>query len=448
MFPFVLQKSSNITLRNFTIDFSFPRYVNGELLAVSAGGMDVRILDGDLDFATNEAGNLCFTAGGDVFSTGEKRFFLQEYGGPCCYLTAGEFFYANENLPAPVWYCDACREGDVVHFRRNGRTDFVPGFHAGARLAVSYDENRLNDVVFLDNCRDITVADVTIWRGAGMGIVGQCCENLTVERLVIEPAPGRGDLYSTTADGLLLTNFTGTVRLTDCRIAHTMDDAMSVHGFYTNVETITAPDKAILRLVHPSQSHTNPYSPGDTVTFSDGTTMAETGTAVIRSARFERAPDLLYVTFVEPVNHKLFPGDWVENKTKMPAVEIRGCTFDTFPSLRLGSPKKILFEDNTVTHGQVLVNDLLGYWCASGCVADLTIRRNRFVYSGITVMQSRKAGCGVYHSGIVVRDNRFEHCHPALQAGYTRDLTWVGNRLTDSSGPRLDDTCSEIHMEP
>lgn len=54
-----------------------------------------------------------------------------------------------------------------------------------------------------------------------------------------------------------------------------MDDAVSVHGYYTTVERITAPRKAILRMRHRSQSFMNPYCPGDRLVVTDGKSMNE-----------------------------------------------------------------------------------------------------------------------------------------------------------------------------
>ncbi len=447
VFPFISQFSDGVILRNFTVDFSFPRYINAETVEKTDTFLRVRILDEDIAYAANDAGNLCIRVGEEELATCERRFFLQEYGGGNCFLVAGKYYYDNKNLPAPIFRCDAVKEGDTLVFRFNGDTAHIPAFRPGVRLAISYDENRMNDVIFLDRSRNITVQDVTIHRGAGMGIVGNCCENLTAERFVIEPSPARDDLYSTTADGMLLTNFTGVIKVTDSKIRHTMDDAMSIHGFYTKVERITAPDKLTVRLVHPSQSGTMLYFPGDEITFSTGDTMCETTSAVVKSAYFARDPDLIYLTFEAPIDTAVSVGDWLENKGRMPEVILRNNLFDTFPALRLGNPKKTVVEKNHIRNGRLLVNDLLGYWCASGCVHDLTIRGNTFENAGIAVMQTRDSRTTAFHSDIVVENNTFCNCSRSLTADHTERLRFTDNILENSGEPQFDTTCREIATE-
>ncbi len=445
IFPFVVQDSAGITLRNFTVDFSFPRYVRARVEERGGRTLRLRVSDTDIAYTTNAAGNLAFLVGEDALSTCEMRFFLQEEGGGCCYLVAGEHYYENKGLPAPVFCCYAEREGDTLLFTLKEGAEFLPSFRVGARLAISYDEGRMNDVIFLDKSRSIRIEDVHIVRGAGMGIVGNLCEDLTAERLVISPRPERDEIYSTTADGLLLTQFTGSLTLRDCTVRQTMDDAMSIHGFYTVLERITAPDKMTVLLSHPSQSGTCPYLAGDTVTFSDGETLSEFASATVRDAYFARDPDRLFLSFTAPLPDGLKQGDILENKTRMPRVSIEGCTFDRFPALRIGNPKGTLFRGNTVMHGKLVLNDLLSYWGASGRVCGMRIEKNTFLTSGISFL-SRERG-DTMHEDIVIEGNHFASCPCPIEASHATRLCVRGNTATDCGKVQYDETCREVTEE-
>ncbi len=442
VFPFIVQHTDNVTLKNFTVDFSFPRYIEAVTDTVTEHGIRLRIVDKDVDFSTNDAGNLCIHVGDETIATCEKRFFLEERGVHC-FLVAGDYYYDTENWPADAFFCRAERDGDGVFLRFTGNTTYIPQFTPGKRLAISYDENRMNDVIFLDRSKNIRVENVTVHRGAGMGIIGNCCENLTADGFVIEPKPGRGDLFSTTADGMLLTNFTGLIHINNCRLHNTMDDAMSIHGFYTQIERITAPDKCLVRLTHPSQSGIKPYSPGDVVTFSDGETLRETVTATVKHACTTRDPDRITLCFGEPIFGRVKAGDWVENKTKMPEVLIENSEFDTFPALRIGNPKKTVFRNNIVKNGIFLVNDLLSYWAASGCTHHLTVTGNTFVHAHIG-FAVRARDDAMPHTDITVEHNTFMDCACAMHVTHAEDIRFVENTLINSGDAVFDETCKNV----
>ena len=206
-----------------------------------------------------------------------------------------------------------------------------------------------------------------------MGIVGQACENMQIKKYVV--SPNEDDLYSTTADGILLTNFSGKVSIQDCVIDRSIDDAISIHGFYTKVEQITARNKAVVRLIHKSQAGTNIYFNGDVLKVSDGNSMNEIGTVKVKDTSIHAEPELIYLEFAEDIQNKIKIGDYLENDGRTPEVEIKNCLFNDFPAIRLSSAKKMIFENNIVKKCfGIKINDLMAYWFVSGCVTGLTIR--------------------------------------------------------------------------
>ncbi len=446
VFPFIAQHSEAVTLQNFTVDFSFPRYIQAVTEEITDQYIKLGLLDEDVDFFTNEVGNLCVRCGQETMDTGQQRFFLEERGVHC-YLVAGKCYYDTEGWSADIFFCDAVKEGSAVKLFYNSTTDYVPAFTPGKRLAISYDESRMNDVIFLDRSKDITVQNVTVHRGAGMGIVGNCCHGLTLDHFVIEPRAERNDLFSTTADGILLTNFSGKIHMRGCRLQRTMDDAMSIHGVYTVIDRIVAPDKLIVKHLHRQWTGVNVCFPGDVITFSAADTMEETGTAVVKEAYFERDLRQLVISFTEPLGSGVHIGDWLENKTRMPEVLIEGCDFGHFPALRLGSPKRTVFRNNTLHDGKLIINDLLGYWCASGCVHDLCIADNRFERSTVEVLQTRDSRTDAMHTNITVADNRFTDCACALRAQCTEGIRFLGNQLIRTGRPVFDGTCRDVTEE-
>ena len=430
VFPFVLQDCTGITMRGFSVDYAFPLCIEAHVSDADNTGF---LLAMDHEYChTNAQGNLCVSAGIEVFSSRERRFFLEGRTWHC-YLACGDILFAPDNAPAPFVFCDAMEVPHGIFFRYRAGSERMP-LPIGKRVLVSYDELRENDVIFLERCRDTIIEDVRIFHGPGMGIVGQCAENLTLRRYVVDP--GDDGLYATTADAVLLTNFSGLVKMEDCRIDRSVDDALSIHGFYSRVDTVTDTCKAEVRMVHPSQAGTNPYFPGDTVVITDGTTYREKGKITIRRSYRRDDPALLYLETQEPLCGLLVPGDILENHARTPDVEITGCTFQNFPAIRLSSAGKMVFAHNMVSQCKaLLVNDLIRYWSVSGCVRDLTILDNVFsdMDTGIRIFSERPAESDVRHRNIQVTGNTFENCRIGISSQGADELHLMENTYRNTA---------------
>ena len=422
LFPFSLWQSSEITLKNFSIDFSFPRYCQAVLTEYSDAGMRLEI-DKRYGASVNDDGNLCFLAGTELFSTAERRFFLRQENH-VSYLTAGTYYYENTGLPAEVFYCRADATENGIFLHRNPDS-VLPVFEVGKPIIISYDEKRENDVFFFDNCSEIKLENIRIYSGAGMGIVGRCCHNLSLEKFVIAPHPE--DSYSTTADGILLTNFTGDLTLTDCLIKDTMDDGINVHGFYTKVEKRIAKNRVLVRLIHPSQAGTNVYKPQDQVVVCSGETLDEVGTCTILDSYIEDDPHLIQLTFAENILDLIKPGDILDNPARTPRTILKNCTFDHALHQRLCSSQTTIVDGCTFQNGNGLyLDDLMKYWYASGRVRDVEIKNCTFSgnQAGIGSTMDRYEKTSVRHENVRIHHNHF--------SGNEQDIA-----LNDVDGIRL-----------
>ncbi len=447
VFPLIAQDCEGITLRNFSVDFSFPRCLEGVVTSVDASGFTLEMDMEAYGCQVNAYGNLLIPAGNEMFSSSERRYFLEQRDWHC-FLSVGDIYYEHHNPPAPVVYCDAelCVHG--VYFRYRPGSEKVQ-FTVGKRLMISYDELRENDVVFLERCKNTEIEDVRIFHAAGMGIVGQCCENLHLNRYTVDP--GDDGLSATTADAILLTNFSGHVCIENSRVDRSVDDAISIHGFYTRVDTVTDRCKAAVRMMHLSQAGTNPYFPGDVLVVSDGETMCRKGTVTVKRTFIRDDPALIYLETEEPVKDLLCPGDILENPGRTPTVEIRNNVFKNFPAIRLSSARKMVFENNRVEScTALLVNDLIRYWSVSGCVSDLTIQNNLFANmgTGISVISERSAGSDVRHQNIHILHNTFQNCGVGIAASCVDGLIIKDNHFENVRVPVSVTGCTDTEIQP
>lgn len=364
-----------------------------------------------------------------------------------CYLAIGDIFYENNNAPAPVVYCDAEETENGIYFRYRTGSESVL-FTPGKRLMVSYDELRENDVVYMERCTNTEIEGIRIYHAAGMGIVGQCCENLHMNRYAVDP--GDDGLYATTADAILLTNFFGHVCIENCCIDRPVDDALSIHGFYTHVDTITDRCKVVVRMMHPSQAGTNPYYPGDTLVVCDGETMCYRGTITVKKSYIRDDPALIYLETEESLVGLLQQGDILENPGRTPTVEIKNNIFRNFPAIRLCSAQKMVFANNLVENcSALLVNDLIKYWSVSGCVREMYLQNNTFqnMETGIHIFSERPAESDVRHRNITIAGNVFRNCRTGIKAVSADKLMISENTFQDVKDPidlrQCEDVCCQ-----
>jgi GNAT superfamily N-acetyltransferase len=425
--PFVAQMSKKIRFQDFTMDFSFPRCCVCRVISSTEEGLLLDMRDSHCDVGVNSAGNLTIQAGRDLFSSCEKRFFLKQ-GLNMCFIVAGEYFFDTTDRPAPFFFCRAEKTEDGI-FLRAYPGSFVPHFNRD-ELMISYDELRENDMFFIDRCDDTTFEYVRIYHGAGMGCVGQLNHNMTFHKFDIKPPEGSGEIYSTTADGILLSNCTGRIDIHECTIHKPMDDVMSVHGIYTVVDKIIAPNKAIVGLMHRSHAGYNPFVSGDELTVSEQGTLRETGTVRVMEAFFRDDLYKLFVRFDGDIRDRLHPGDYLENAMRTPEVSVTDCDFEDFPSIRFGTSRPVYFARNHLKNFHaILLNDLTRYWYSTGQTRHVNIEGNTFENSDspIQTILERPAGSGARHSFLTVKGNKFINCRCLLRVTDVNNLTFTDN---------------------
>ncbi len=428
VFPFASVGCRGITLKNFSVTFSFMRYCAADAECFP-DGLKLKIDAAKWDYEATDAGNLAFRVGNETISTAEKRFFLKQ-GDNQCYLGAGKRYYEPVNLAAAYYdtLCERTEEGVFLRYKDiNAPMPFSDG-----QLIISYDEDRQNDNFFFDSCTDVKMENVALYRGAGMGVVTQRCENVELSGLVFKAGENGDEVFSTTADGLFFTQDTGLVFVHGCSISNTMDDAVSVHGIYTTAEQLVSERRLRTRLCA-SHSGFNPFSPGDEVCIFDGKTHSRRGRFTVEDAFVAADTKTLIVTAAEALTGIVSEGDILENIRRSPRVVIRNNVFGNFPCIRLGSHRDIFFGMNTVTdYTQIAVNDLLRYWYAYGTSENVRIIGNMLSdahAAAINCTVDRFPGAGVRHGEITIMRNRISRAPAAIRADHVEMLRICDNAV-------------------
>jgi hypothetical protein len=286
-------------------------------------------------------------------------------------------------------------------------------YNVGERVVVNLEEKRYRDVFFFEDCRDVTVENVTIRRFGGMGLVAQRSGDIKVEGL--KALPPEGERVTLTADILQFINCYGQVSVTDCEGGHSLDDWINIHGNYLKILSVDG-RRMRLKPQHPSQQGFFPYRPGDRIECLTAHTRAVTASArVLSVARDAQDASVAVITTDGEIAGRAHAGQLVENATLNPDVTIRGNRFVNFPHLRLSGRGKYLVEGNRfqdclkAVHGM----DLADYWFESGRISDMTIRGNEIVDGGgfafgLSGWDEGDPAAPKIHGRILIENNTFK----------------------------------------
>lgn len=352
-------------------------------------------------------------------------------------------------------------EPGMVHFATPADFRAVPGHVLTVRDIIRDQVGILN----LES-RDVTFRDLQVHYMHGLGIISQYAHNVTMDHVDCMPREGSGRVLASSADFMHFSGCSGKVSVLGCRFSGAQDDPINVHG--TNLRAISAEDDHTLRLrfMHGQTYGMDAFWVGDTVAFVHAATMQRYRQAVVRGVQ-RLTPREVLVTLDRPLPHDvIWDSDVVENLTRTPEVEIRGCLF-THTSTRgtlVTTPRRVVIADNTYLRtgmSAILIESDTKDWYESGPVTDVLIQGNRFIdcaYSGgpaqaviaihpsNTVMDPRQP----VHQNIRILGNTFETWgNPVLYAKSTRNLVFQRNAVTGTppASRFITEACSRVKLE-
>ena len=377
LFPFFFRNCRNVTLRNFTLDFTFSRYCHGEVIFSDEQCFRLRFDPGLFCVTTDAAHHVEFHCCREVYSTADQVILAanSDWGkAPWDFLFAGDSTAEKQGLATTFLETDAYDlGGGVIEFRFRPGTR-RPVYPLGDRILFIYEPRDINNIRF-ENCRNVTVENVTMYRAGGMGLVAVNTENITVEGLRVGVRPGRAELRSSTADALYFVQCSGAVTVRGCDIRDTADDALNIHNIYTVVTEAADARRVSVAAANPEHTGLCPYVPGDCITVSDGATHREKGRGVVETARLTPDGGCL-LTLREPL--AVQRGDIVDNQSHTADFLLEDCHFENCPHVRVSGGGRLALRRNVFDrmHG-LLFLDLLEYWYESGAVRELCVEENR-----------------------------------------------------------------------
>jgi hypothetical protein len=417
---------TNITLRNFTMDWQRPELSQGTVLESAPDHVVVQMHPDTPAAVENE--RLVFPGEGWVQRGTSTMEFDPKTRGPA---------YRREDLPRAgaatllspsVFRLETkarYRVGNVVIFRHGART------HA---------------VLLVHRCQNTILEKVDAYASCGLGFLAQHSDGLRLNQVRYIPKPDSGRLFSSRDDGLQVSGCKGLVDVDHCVFEGMMDDPINVHGTYLPV-TGRVDDRTLRCRFGQSQSVGQTWwaDPGDRVEYVFRDSVLSHGTNGVES--FRLLNDLeAEIRLSAPVPPEIGPGWALENMAAHPSVRIANSRFGNQRArgVLFTTPRPVVIENNTFyTSGSaILINGDANGWFESGTVRDAVIRKNTFINcnqadyqfcEGVISIDPvvNKPQPGSYsHSNIRIERNIFKAFDaPVLYAESVDGLSFTGNTI-------------------
>jgi hypothetical protein len=440
MQPFTVDNSTDILIRNVSIDWDIPLTAEAKVVETAPDHMTLRIDPVESPYVI-EKGKIVFVGEGwksewwgSMEFTGDKRTVAYKTGDWGCLGANWRNYQAQELSPGLVKLNYAFKRLPAVN-----------------NYLVLRHSERDHSGIFIVDSKNVTVGKVNMYHNAGLGILSQFSENLNFTEVNSVPNPAKDRILAGHDDGFHYSNCKGQITVDRCVFHALMDDPINVHG--TSVRILEKKgDKTLLcKFMHEQSIGMTWGRPGEKVGFIENSSMATVSTGTIAAYR-ELDKENFEVDFAEAVPAEIIAGDALENLTWTPDVLITGSDFKSCRArgILISTPGKVVIENSRFSSSgsAILVAGDANYWYESGGVKDVLIRNNEFADECLTSMYQFCEGVisiypeipapdpnkPCFHRNIRIENNSFSlFDYPVLYARSVDSLSFTGNSLVRSN---------------
>ncbi len=449
LFPFACDNCEDLTIRNIYFDRGVSPHVQMTIRNITPDGFDLAIDRAASPFRV-EDGSLIFPREWGEYSGKERRLVL--FGTDRIrtrYLFTGNCADSCRDLPVDFMWTDAAETADGVHMTYRAVEGASPClYEEGETVFTVADGDREVSLLFFNECETVRIENVTVRQALGMGIIAQSCRDITIKRFRTDYDNEAGGA-TTTVDAMHFVGCDGSLEIADCRVTHPCDDALNVHGVYTQMRSVS-PDTLRVKLMHKEQLGFCPYRKGDALRLIDEETLDVIGGFTVSDRTWEGDgfDTLLLQGTLEGNAERIstYSSVLVENPKRMPDLYLHHSEFYRYPYIRLSGGGRMRIENNRMEYakGALYLYDLSKFWYESGRIRDLTVRRNQFVrcaalgrsndFISIGVSGFSDADAPKIHERVEISDNDLVGLDGfAVTVGGVRELILQNNRCEGRS---------------
>lgn len=435
--PFTVDHSSNVVIRNVTIDWDIPLTAQAEVLDTTQNYVDIRIDAKQYPYII-ENQKLVFV--GEGWKSNIRGIIEYEKSS---HLIA----YRTGDVPGALgrnWRNYKAEElkQEVVRLYNNFQRKPKPG-----NILILRHSARDHAMMFIVHSKNVSIERVTGYHCAGLGILSQYSEDLSFKQVHIIPNSAKGRYFSGHDDGLHFSNCKGRILVDSCSFDGLMDDPINIHGTYVKVMKKLSENKLLCRFLESMSVGMEWARTGEQVAFINNKSLATIGKGEVISFKPISTTDF-EIEFVDNIPEGVNTGSGLENLTWTPSATIQNSLFasNRARGILVTTPKKVVIENNIFksSGSAILIAGDVNSWFESGAVKDILIRNNQFLSSCNTSdYQFTKAVISIfpeipvmsektppYHKNIRIEGNKFyAFDYPVLFAQSVSNLKFENNKL-------------------
>ncbi|WP_243739348.1 right-handed parallel beta-helix repeat-containing protein [Flavicella sediminum] len=302
--------------------------------------------------------------------------------------------------------------------------------------------NRLAPAFRVTHTSGFNANNVTVHHAGGMGLIAENSADLILDGFHVKPSKGR--MVSTSADATHFVGCRGKVELKNCTFNNQLDDATNVHGTYQEVVDVLDEYTLGVRMGHSQQQG---FQIGDTedtiglVRLSDS--FFSYRKLTIKSVQKINGRYHI-ITFNEKLPSKVKAGDLIENLDAYPDLLVENCVISNNRArgLLISNPKSTIIRNNYF-HTEmeaILIPVESGHWFESGNAANLTISNNTFqdcqhsgFDRGVIRFVTDDDNENIAFKNVEISNNTFHQFdNLILEIANTDGLVIKGNKITNS----------------
>ena len=476
--PFALENCSNITLRNFSIDFSKPLLYEATVVSSNDKELELFIDKKKFPYEIKDH-NIIWQLDGDEVDC--PACYIFDYDNDCAtgrekYIMAhlaigthadehkdSEWTHTTDKTPYPRFLLvDAFEhEGNILFkYRDNSSSLFYP---TGSRLILHVKtKKRDNDTIFINSCENVVLENVIIHKGPAMGVIAQVTKDILLKGVEIRANPGSGELVTTTADSMMFVDCKGDIKIDGCYVSNSVDDGLNVHSTYLGLDG-TKGNKIFAHIGHRQQKGHNPITAGDVIEFTSKESRERLWQAVVLESKLLENKTSLEIIVEQEVPAFSEKQIFIENISAQPNVEVVNTEYFRTTCILIGTAGKVRFTNNKVNTlvGSMRIKDDPDIWYESGRINDLIIADNEFLNCGewsfnrlirVILRGDARPTCPI-HKNIKILNNRFiGKNNQLIEVEYTdgveiRGNQYIGKSLKEGIEPIIIRECRNCIVE-
>lgn len=453
--PFIIENSSDLTIKNLSINWQVPFLLEGKVVANNpeAKSFDIEVnaphkvqyghlylsLERENSPYEKKFGFRFAMPEGDDLQVGQNILWNPVTGAP--YYNTIKYEIDQHRITA-----EEIRKGLV---RLSGPMKEVPPAGSVFVTKGAWLLNRTSPAFRLFRSKNLVFNNINVHHAGAMGLIAERCENITLDAFNVVLKKGDGRMVTTTADATHFCNCKGQITIRNCVFENMLDDATNIHGTYVRVNKILGDNQVAVETYHPHQNGYLFGEVGDSVRIVENKTLQPVADHLVLTDVQRINEKITILTFDKSVKGKVDLYYGIENISWYPTalVEKNIVRNNRARGFLFSVPRKVVVRDNYISSQMsgILVSGDLQLWNESGPTDSLIIENNTFENCGyggnraqsiINIAPEFGDGAVVentYSRNIFIRNNRIKTFDASvLSANAVDGLVFEGNKIVQT----------------